>query len=85
LLYSTGTKRNSGVQRRTLSIASGIRKPDDVFSNASQSKTYKYKRIDRNFKNSNTLTGTPANYEYDAFKDAHKSQTNGLYEFLKKT
>lgn len=71
LLYSTGGKRNSGANRRTLSIASGIRKPDDVFSNASQNKSnaYKYKRIDRNFKNNNTLTGTASNYEYDAFKD----------------
>lgn len=88
LLYSTGSKRNSGANRRTLSIASGsIRKPDDVFSNASrrESNSYKYKRIDRNFKNSNPLTGQANNYEYDFIKDHTASQGNGLYDFLKKT
>ena len=47
-----------------------------------------YKKIDRNFKANNTLTGTPSNYEYDAFQK-HEGDFNvvgsGLYDFLKKT
>ena len=72
-----------------MSIASGLRRPDDVFSTVSgkKSSNYKYKKIDRNFKN--TLTGVghspQGNYEYDAFQDQTKSQQNGLYDFLKKT
>lgn len=71
-----------------MSIASGLRRPDDVFSTVSGKKSnYKYKKIDRNFKN--TLTGvgqSPShNYEYDAFQDQTRSQQNGLYDFLKKT
>lgn len=90
LLYSTGGKKEGGINRRTLSIASGLKQADDVFSNASRPKNnqYKYKKIDRNFKPNNTLTGTAANYEYDAFKkdgDGFNVVGNGLYDFLKKT
>lgn len=92
LLYSTGgKKKEGGVHRRTLSIASGLKKADDVFSNSSKqaapSNQYKYKKIDRNFKSNNALTGTTANYEYDAFKDQNAANVmgNGLYDFLQKT
>ena len=90
LLYSTGGKKKEGVHRRTLSIASGLKKADDVFSTSSKqapNNQYKYKKIDRNFKSNNALTGTTANYEYDAFKDQDTSNVmgNGLYDFLKKT
>lgn len=88
MLYSTGGKK-SGVNsnRRTLSIASGLKKnADDVFSTTSKARKnneYKYKKIDRNFKGNNTLTGTAANYEYDAFKNDNVNvHTNGLYDFL---
>ena len=49
---------------------------------------YKYKKIDRNFKSNNTLTGTASNYEYDVFDNNNspfKQKNNGLYDFLKKT
>ena len=63
-----------------------------MFSNHSKQRNnnqYKYKKIDRNFKGNNTLTGTPSNYEYDAFQK-HEDCFNGvvgsgLYDFLKKT
>ena len=49
---------------------------------------YKYKKIDRNFRSNNTLTGTASNYEYDVFdnnNNVFKNKGNGLYDFLKKT
>ena len=91
-MYSTGGKKSEGgINRRTLSIASGLKQADDVFSNVSRQRNnnqYKYKKIDRNFKGNNTLTGTATNYEYDAFKkdgDGFNVVGNGLYDFLKKT
>ncbi len=64
-----------------------------MFSQTQKLKTdnqYKYKKIDRNFRSNNTLTGTASNYEYDVFDNSNNvfkgnPKGNGLYEFLKKT
>jgi ribosome-associated toxin RatA of RatAB toxin-antitoxin module len=73
-----------------------MKKENDVFSQTSKmmkaDNQYKYKKIDRNFRSNNTLTGTASNYEYDVFDNNNNSsgvfknnKGNGLYDFLKKT
>ena len=46
-----------------------MKKENDVFSQTSKmmkaDNQYKYKKIDRNFRSNNTLTGTASNYEYE--------------------
>lgn len=90
-MYSTGKKPGQH-DRRTQSIASGVKKENDVFSQTQKLKNenqYKYKKIDRNFRSNNTLTGTASNYEYDVFDNNNNvfknNKGNGLYDFLKKT